>query len=218
MHACTHARTLAHPYICKQRARYARLRVWSRSHARFGESGRARVLVTRASWRACRRRRGRLALSRLSVARLVATRASLATYVPSCPVPRQSGRRPEGSSLRRAEWRHGLSSHRHAASPVFPLYPPFACLPTTARRLGVFRSSSSTSPPTHAVVSSHTTCRRRRRRRLFARVCETGRLKADARMEPDDPYRVPRRAMRRSAREARLLSHGLVALRESHAI
>lgn len=31
---------------------------------------------------------------------------------------------------------------------------------------------------------------------------ETGRLKADARAKPDDPYRVPRRTMRRNARDS----------------
>lgn len=211
---------------CAASLAYRLVRTHASASRRPRARARARVWVTRASWRACRRRRGRLSPSRRfpSHTRLVATPARLSRYArfPPRPVPRRSGRRPEGSSLRRAERRHGLSSHRrHAASHPFsvslppPPRPPFACLPTTARRLGAFSLLflHFTAYPcgrfvAHDVPPSST----------FRARCETGEIKGRrARgtrrsLSRAAPRRAaPCRALRRSA--ARLLSHGLAARR-----
>lgn len=211
-HVCTHAssarslaRSFAHPYIRDQRARYVRIGLaygLVRTHASASRRPRARVGNARFVARVPTTARPSRSLTSLSVApALSPAPARLSRYARSRrgPVPRRSGRRPEGSSLRRAERRHGLSSHRrHAASHPFslPPCPPFACLPTTARRLGAFsllflhftayscgRFVAHDVPPSPPPPPT------------FRARCETGRLKADARAEPNDPYRVPRRAV-----------------------
>jgi len=146
-------------------------------------------------------------------------------FVPSCgvssyPVPRRNGRRPEGSSRasmsRASERRHGLSSHQPrrllflCLSLSFSVYrvrislPPYR--PRRRPRPVAFLAPSPLSACSSSLFLSVRLfrCTRCAAAVAFSRALRDAEIKGrQARTDHDDPYRVPRRAMRRTRARAR---------------
>lgn len=146
---------------------YTFTRTISFSACTLQREARARVCVGNARFVA------RVPTTAARPSRSLARFPSHACYLPRVSALRRHGRRPEGSSPRRAECRHGLSSHCYAASLVLPPFLPPPALPypstappTATRRVASVFFAPSSSHLLFAAIPSHMTCRRR----LFAHV------------------------------------------------